>query len=90
MIFLIFFSTLVSAETYSCKDNSTLLKEIPRTLCIDSNCENITITEEIPCQYGCDVSTSSCVPNPTIRMLVVIGIIGFIMIVIFFITRRFM
>jgi hypothetical protein len=53
---------LMPSTSYQCLDNQTLIKKIPRTVCFDKKCENITIEEEIKCQYGCNFETNECNP----------------------------
>ncbi|MGQ9469766.1 MAG: hypothetical protein ACUVTD_08130, partial [Nitrososphaerales archaeon] len=72
------FPTLVSSVTYYClpPENITLVKEIPRVLCVEDVCESINITEKIVCTYGCEVDhcRRSPLENSLIALAVLIGV----------------
>jgi hypothetical protein len=61
------------STSYYCLDNQTLIKKIPRTVCFDEKCENLTITEEIKCQYGCNFETNECNPPTWQPFLYIMG-----------------
>jgi hypothetical protein len=72
---------------YYCIDNTTLMKETPKTICINNTCENVTITETIPCKYGCDLETNSCKPPSYLYILIIIGIVIVIFVIYKLVTR---
>jgi hypothetical protein len=76
-----------------CLDNTTLRKELTIEKCVGSpafECFNITRIEDRVCNFGCDVSSNKCIPSPTERWIIVIGIIAFISIVIYLVYRWYL
>lgn len=75
---------------YYCKDNVTLVKNITFEYCEQkvpkpAECYVISKVEEKVCPYGCDMD--ECNPSPTWRILIVIGIIIFIIFIIYLFKR---
>ncbi|MGQ9469888.1 MAG: hypothetical protein ACUVTD_08770, partial [Nitrososphaerales archaeon] len=66
----------MESTTYYClpPENVTLVKEIPREICVDTICENVTIKETTACPYGCDPELNQCKPAPYLQILIIIGI----------------
>lgn len=56
-----------------CKDNTTLVHNITYEYCIGGDCSIHSYNREEICEYGC--SNNACNPSPTVRILILLGII---------------
>jgi hypothetical protein len=92
MVSLVPFVNAQSINTTKfCIDNSTLfittalvIQELPKPP------KTLIINETIVCPFGCDLSSNKCIPSPTERWIIVIGIIAFISIVIYLVYRWYL
>jgi hypothetical protein len=91
-VFLIYGTPpLMPSTSYYCLDNQTLIKKIPRTVCFDNKCENITIEEEIKCQYGCNMEINECNPPTWQPFLYIMGgliVLMFLVVIIYKLVGR--
>jgi hypothetical protein len=71
--------TLKSNHDY-CISNTTLVKELTYTYCIDNQCSEFRRNETVPCDYGC--AGNSCVSSTVERLLMVAGIIAFLLVLV--------
>lgn len=68
ILFLLTISSVVLADSsFECLDNTTLEREYNYSITIDGVNQNITVTKNMDCMYGCDNVTNTCDPNPVDR-----------------------
>lgn len=70
LIFILSASNVCALTQRSCVDNSTLRAVVVREICDAGGCENLTVSEDIVCEFGCtekaigSVGGAECKPNP--------------------------
>lgn len=62
-------NTLAYTEKY-CLDNQTLRTVDTKEMCDNKGCENITINQNIKCDYGCNLKSNDCYMNPILRWII--------------------
>jgi hypothetical protein len=73
--------------TQYCLDNTTLIRTINSDLTLNGVPKNLSLSENVVCQFGCDVQDNICYPNPIMKTLIPVGI-GLALVVIALIILR--
>ena len=92
ILFSIFITLLIlSNNTYAitekyCVDNQTLRTVVIREICDKKGCENISISEDIECEYGCNQISNECYQSPLFRWGLVGILIALVLLIIYFLV----
>lgn len=77
-------------ETYKyCKDNETLIIVKQAEWNVNNRTFNITKTEQVKCEYGCNPERNECNPSPWNKYFM-IGAILFVILILFLILRAYL
>jgi len=98
LVILLLVLILLPANVYaltqkSCIDNSTLRISIVREVCDVDGCENLTVTEDSLCEFGCtekvfgNIGSAECRFNPFYVNLAIFLFFVFIVILIYILWR---
>jgi len=85
-LILISSNTLAYTDKY-CLDNQTLKIINTKEICDDKGCENLTINENIKCDYGCNQISNSCYMNPILRWIITGAIFFIVLYVLYKVIR---